>query len=171
MSLDALIKLARVVNADTQHEIDNGTPADLYVQRRGLRLLNSSGVPLVVDHDLERPVGVVHRLLEFNDTDGPWLWAKATISSPPDWLKQGTRCSYGWSTVHRSAHGWVHDGLLSEVSVLSSAQTPVESRAHVAVLKPKPSPAGGPSVLAGEVIHRPGERLVRHSIGRVTGIR
>ena len=172
----ALIKLVRLVSADTFEELTEGTlNPDRYCQRGGLRLLQPEGVPLIVDHDATREVGVVHGFLEFADTDGDWAWARATISDPPPWLKTGTRCSYGSIPVHRSHHGWIHRSLVQEVSLLSSDHVPLEPRAHVAVLK-RTSPATNPAPSAStnrgvEEIRLPADAIIRRPSGRVLGVR
>ena len=168
MTYSALIKLVRLVGADTLEDINDGKiPADRYCQRGGLRLLKTEGVPLIIDHDPTRVAGVVHDVLEFDDTDGAWAWARATITDPPDWLRQGTSCSYGSFPVHRSNHGWTHSSLVKEVSLLSSNHTPVEPRAHVAVLRH----TSLPSTAAPREIHLPPGAVIRRPSGRVLGVR
>lgn len=168
VTYSALIKLVRLVNGDTLGDINDGKiPADRYCQRGGLRLLKTEGVPLIVDHDMGRKVGVVHGLLEFDDVDGPWAWARAEITDPPHWVKQGTSCSYGSFPVHRSNHGWTHRSIVAEVSLLTSSQTPVEPRAHVAVLRR----TSLPSTAAPREIRLPPGTVIRRPVGQVLGVR
>jgi hypothetical protein len=132
-----LIQLARAVNADTLEGVKNRTlNPELYVERNGLKLIPlRDGVPLIIDHDSSQRVGTVTGLSPFEDFDGPWVLAEATVTDPPGWLKRGTACSYGLIKVHQSSAGWVHAGLVKEVSLLSSAHEPREPRARVAVLE------------------------------------
>lgn len=176
MTHDVLIRLARLINADALRDIDDGKiPAQRYVQRGGLRL-REEGVPLLVDHDRSRRVGTVYRVLEFADTTGLWVWAKATVEDPPGWLRAGTRASYGSHAIHQSDRGWKHSSFVSEVSVLSSDHEPVEPLACVARLeRSTSSPAAGTSdrLAAGDTViyHQPGERIVRYGVGKVLGVR
>ena len=48
-------------------------------------------MPLLVNHDENREIGLVRELMRFEDTDGPWLVAVATLTDRPDWLKRGVR--------------------------------------------------------------------------------
>jgi hypothetical protein len=133
-----------------------------------------SSVPLLVDHDKGREVGVVHELVEWDDVDGPWIVARATISDAPGWLKRGIKASFSFATLQRQEmDGWEHvrRALLTEVSVLPPSVRPAEPLAEVLLLKRTSPVRPASGAAAGEVIHHPpGGVLVRPNIGRVTGI-
>jgi hypothetical protein len=58
---------------------------------------NRTSVPLLINHDATREIGVVRELTRFEDTDGPWLVALATVTNRPQWLRPGTtRASFGY---------------------------------------------------------------------------
>jgi hypothetical protein len=161
-----LIKLGRLVTPTAMDEIRAGKDGDAFYMRGGLKLLHPDGVPLVCDHDMTREVGTVHELFEADDIDGgnvrPWLWARATVTDAPAWLKRGTRCSFGFVQVHRNADfGWTHNAIVEEVSLLSSECTPFEPLAHVALLRAVPTD--------GEVIH--GGPIIRRPIGQILRVR
>src|SRR5690349_2876843 len=44
--------------------------------------------PLIIDHDDAKQIGVVRSIDRFEDTDGPWLTAVATIYDRPAWLRK-----------------------------------------------------------------------------------
>ena len=78
----------------------------------------TSGVPLLVNHDPEREIGVVRELMRFEDTDGPWLVAVATVTDRPEWLKRGTRASFGCKLARYSSferHDVMRKGYVTEV--------------------------------------------------------
>jgi hypothetical protein len=132
-----------------------------------------SSVPLLVNHDEGREVGVVHELVEWDDVDGTCLVARATVTDPPDWLKRGVKASFAFAALSTSptiqdTYGWklVNRALVNEVSILSPGKEPAEPLAQVLLVERM---AAAPA--AGEVIHHPpGGVLVRRNIGRVTGI-
>ena len=100
------------------------------------KLLPGQPTPLVVDHDMEREVGVVHELFTMEWTDGPWICARATVEKPPGWLRTyQTKASFGSWRVHSTTHddGWVRvtRALVKEVSLLSPAVEPAEPLACV----------------------------------------
>jgi hypothetical protein len=49
-------------------------------------LPRKTGVPLLIDHDEARQVGLVKRLYRIEEADGPWLCAAARVTAPPGWL-------------------------------------------------------------------------------------
>jgi hypothetical protein len=171
----ALIKIGRLVTADVLHDLKNGNASpDRFYARGALQLLRREGVPVVVDHSMDCRIGVVHGLVEFEDTDGCWVWARARITDPPPWLRKGTRCSFGSLPIHRGGLGWIHSAFVKEVSVLSANHEPVESRAHVARLERETSSAAGvlPSdPVADEVIHHAYGSVIRRPVGQVLGVR
>ena len=82
-----------------------------------------STVPLLIDHDDDREVGVVHSLFQGGWIDGPWLHARATVTDPPAWLrKHDTKCSFGFTTYKRRSFTeaeTISGALVNEVSILS----------------------------------------------------
>jgi hypothetical protein len=103
MSVAACIQFAPIFTAERMAEGARAT--DLY-QRGSLRFLPSqSSVPLLVDHDKDREVGVVHELVEWENTDGPWFVARATVTEAPEWLERGSRASFGYANLERQEIG------------------------------------------------------------------
>ena len=105
-------------------------------------------VPLLVDHEDERQVGVVHELLEMNCDDGPWYCARATITDPPPWLRQHTtKASFSRRNLESTWAGpceSVEHAHVTEVSILSPTVKPAEPLAEVLTVhrteRPKPAP-------------------------------
>ncbi|MEO5576456.1 MAG: hypothetical protein ABIR67_15140, partial [Gaiellaceae bacterium] len=64
MSHSVLIKLGPLISTEAMARINNGDPAERFYARGALKLLPRE-IPLIVDHDMKRQVGVVERLLEF----------------------------------------------------------------------------------------------------------
>jgi hypothetical protein len=132
-------------------------------------LPGKSSVPLFVNHDKARQIGVVTELMRLDDIDGPWLAALATITDRPCWLERGTRCSFAYASAGTSHDFFgcqiVRRGLVSEVSVLSPDRTPAEPLASVWSLRR----AETTSSCDGEVIyHAPGTVLRRVFATEVT---
>lgn len=151
---------------------------DLY-GRGGLTFFpGRKDVPLLVDHNSTQEVGRVHQLVEWDDTDGPWLVARADITDPPAWLKRGTAASFAHKAERRSSfhENWVYGSYVTEVSILSPTVRPAEPLARVVLLEDSVtrSPAAGgssfdPGTAAGEIIYG-GPTLYRPNIGTVTAI-
>ena len=95
-----------------------------------------TSVPLLVNHDENREIGLVRELMRFEDTDGPWLVAVATLTDRPDWLKRGVRASFGFKLARYSSfdHDVLRKGYLTEVSVLTAGHEPLEPGARVLTL-------------------------------------
>ena len=90
-----------------------------------------TSVPLLVNHDESREIGQVRELMNFEDVDGPWLVAVANVIDRPEWLKRGTRASFGFklgrfSTFDRS--DVIRRGYIVEVSVLTAGHEPLDPR-------------------------------------------
>jgi hypothetical protein len=135
-------------------------PGRCVYQRGGLKLLREV-VPVLVDHDDSRPVGLVRELWEFQDVDGPWLVAHAEISDPPAWLKTGTKASVAFSNLHdQHVNEWrrILRGLVTEVSILSPGVLPAEPLAQVVLLRETASESerGGQLIHGGALIRRAG---------------
>ena len=137
MNHTAVIKIGPLVTANAlRHPCSVRAGRKLY-QRGALEFLSVTGVPLLVDHDTSRQVGTVHELINFPDTDGEWIAARATITDKPEWLKRGTRASFEFASLQdQQVGGWsrVLRGLVSEVTILSPGVRPLEPRAQVALL-------------------------------------
>ena len=137
MTHTAVIKIGPLVTADVLRNPGSVRADRKLYQRGGLELLSLKGVPLLADHDTSRQVGTVHELINFPDTDGEWIAARATITDKPEWLKRGTRASFEFASLQDQQVGdWsrVLRGLVSEVTILSPGVRPLEPRAQVALL-------------------------------------
>lgn len=149
-------------------------------------LPHRTNVPLLINHDAERPIGVVRELMRFEDTDGPWLVAVATVTDRPEWLKRGTRASFGCKLARYSSferHDVMRKGYVTEVSVLTVGHEPLEPGARVLTLRenanpilpePTPTSAGVPPPVASAgavpgVFY--GGGLIRRPSGQVLGVR
>jgi hypothetical protein len=155
----------------------------------GLRFLPGvETVPLLVDHDEDLEVGFVDKLWHWDDIDGPWCVARATVTKPPAWLTRGTKASFAFSKMWTASREdravyerivrryredappmdwkYVHKGLVSEVSILSPGTKPAEPLAQVLLVER--TSAAEP---AGKVIHTPSGVLVRRHSGHVIGVR
>jgi hypothetical protein len=174
-TFDATIKLWRLVDGANLYD---RTGRELYwrgAMKLGSALQNArqsdDPVPVLVNHDDDRPIGVVRHLFNFVDTDGDWLCAACTVTSPPSWLKRGTAASICTQITMRSEENRVVRGYVPEVPVLSPGVRPAEPRAMVMSCKPSPekttrsSPAStrlpsardvGEVFYGGGVIRRPG---------------
>ena len=155
---------------------------DLMVDRGGLRTLPGQEViPVVVDHSMDRRVGVVREMFTDTDTDGRrWNFASVTLDpNPPEWLKRGTPVSWSYKAFGtREAH-WgsktthITDAFILEISVLRMKE-PAEALAKVLWVGelPEDSPAVATSdrAAAGDVV-LVGQRIVRHGCGQVLGVR
>jgi hypothetical protein len=83
-------------------------------------------------------IGVVRELTRFEDTDGPWLAALATVTDRPEWLERGTAASFSFTLGRRSSFDRsdvLRKGLVTEVSVLTTGCQPLEPGARVLTLR------------------------------------
>jgi hypothetical protein len=129
-----------------------------------LRFLPSKDtVPLLVNHDEEWEIGVVHELFKMDWVDGPWIVARCTVENPPSWMQRHRRASFGFKLLRRreaNIRGMKADviagAIVTEVSVLSESVEPAEPAASVLSFRPmeaKPSLAAVPNrAVAGEVV-------------------
>jgi len=76
-------------------DVDALPEGSFIFQRGGWQLMPDA--PVLVDHDQDRPIGVVRSLSEFEDVDGTWLMAHTTIDDPPCWLGRETPASITYS--------------------------------------------------------------------------
>ena len=99
----------------------------LMVDREGLRMRpGQQAIPVVVDHDMDRRVGVVRSMFTDRDTDGRrWNFASVTLDpNPPAWLKRGTGVSWGYKAFGTREAAWgsktkhITDAFIEEISVL-----------------------------------------------------
>ena len=117
---------------------------------------------MVVDHDMGRRVGVVLELVEYEDFDGPYVFARTRIEAAPGWLSKRTRASLAYIPLREQTFGGLARllrGLVTEVSVLSPSREPREPRAGVVLLRDAESPRASPA--CGEIIRAPGTLLRR----------
>jgi hypothetical protein len=155
----ALIKIGRLYNSES--DIPEGRTR---YQRGAMRFGlpgRTEPIPLVVDHNLERQIGIVDELAELDDADGIWLTARCRLTEQPPWLKRGTGASMGykplWSQQIGAGH-CVRDAILEEVTVVLR-QAPREPLAKVALLytpEPKLAPAAKPTRLPSQRRRRTG---------------
>jgi hypothetical protein len=191
MTCTAMIKLWRLFDDALVRDPYAYPVGKEVIERGAMQLggpLGDRPAPVLVDHDVSRPIGFVRELSDFADTDGEWLCALVTITDPPTWLKNGTAASIAtkaferrnWGPLKRIVRGWV-----TEVSVLSPGVRPAEPRAKVMGLREVPptttpaaaaaasksaSGAAGTGSRGGEVILG-GGLIVRRNVGRGTAIR
>ena len=121
-------------------------------------------IPLLVDHNMERQVGVVHELFKLYWIDGgPWICARAPSPTLPSGLKRHeTKASFGRWDIHSTPVGEslrVTSAFVKEVSLLIATE-PNEPLAYVLSVGPtekriarasrEPAPTSG-----GEVFPHP----------------
>jgi hypothetical protein len=173
VSKSALVMIAPVFTCERFNDPAWARPGRTMYAPGSLKLLpNKTSVPLLVDHDEEREIGVVHRFGMIDWNDGPWIYASATVDDPPSWLERrapASFCHHPYDrrevTIRDRSAEVVYATFVDEVSVLSRANTPAEPRAHAWVFDEptKPSPV--------EVIHHPpGGVLVRRNLGKVLAV-
>ena len=133
MSYEATIRLGPIVNA-SELVWDEKLEAGRYHYTAGAIRMPNSPVPVVLDHDLERPVGHVRRL---DEHDGA-LHAHTVIDKPPRWLRDHNKASIAWAEDDAIAIGTegllVLRGELVEVTLVSPGETPRERTARVVKL-------------------------------------
>jgi hypothetical protein len=121
-------------------------------------LPNKTGVPLLVDHEKSRHVGIVNRLYRSEEPSGPWLCATARVTSPPSWLTRDTPASFAFLPVQESSFtqpgdaDHIRKGWIKEVSILSPGTNPAEPHAKVTVLLPAEQPKPATSTPAKPVV-------------------
>ena len=165
MTYTALIKIAPIFDPHRLNDETHRKPGRTLYQRGSLTL-RGEAPPVLIDHNKDRPIGLIRSLVEVGDTDGDWIAAYCDITDPPCWLERGTRASFALSTYDRSWFGEterVFKALVSEVSVLAPGVKPAEPCAEVwSYRRTEPKPAA--RVLEPQL-------LVRPSIGQVLGVR
>lgn len=139
MTYNAVVRLGKLVTPDVLRSVETLRPGAEFFQRGALQLgLDDRPVPVCIDHDRTRQVGAVRSLFEFDDTDGVWLAATATILDAPGWLAKGTpasRTTASWQHTALGAASRILRGALTELSILSPGVKPNEPGARVMVLE------------------------------------
>ena len=167
MSYSTLIKFAPILTLERQNDPAWTRPGRFLYRSDSLRLLPSRTVPVLVDHDAEREIGYVEKIMRLEDTDGPWFFARAVVTDPPGWLKKGTPASFATPSSSRSlfSDDLVCTGFVNEISVLAPGVKPAEPLAKVVVLDRIESPAASATpdrhAAAGEVIHHTRRQVLR----------
>jgi hypothetical protein len=156
MSHEAIIKFAPVFTLDRFNDPKWRPDRRMYYPGALRFLPGTEAVPLIVDHDDDREIGTVQKLHKWDWPGGPWIFASATVTAPPPWLKRGTRVSFGSKVIDRrdvSIREYQADvvalAFVEEVSVLSPSVQPAEPCAEVLSFRsiekePTSSPAAGP---------------------------
>ena len=90
MSREVIVKFAPICSIERLGNPIWERPGRTMYWPGALRFLpTETEIPLLVDHNMERQVGVVHELFQLDWTDGgPWICARATVTNPPGWLKR-----------------------------------------------------------------------------------
>jgi len=176
VSQDAIIKLAPLITPERWKNPEWERPGRDFYWSGSLALLPKREIPLLVDHDVERQVGVVRELSGLDWVDGRWIAAHVTVTDSPGWLSKDTAASFERYDVHAppiDAGGKrVGRAFVSEVSVLSPSVMPAEPLARVLWFGEQESPAAASATAAGEVLEPlRAQRIVRHNVGEVIRVR
>jgi hypothetical protein len=92
----AVIRFAPLVTATVLEKFCEGS-LNLdrqYYSRGALKPLVGTEVPLVIDHDIDRKVGIVRSFMDFADVRDDWICAVCDVTDPPAWLKKNTPASF-----------------------------------------------------------------------------
>jgi hypothetical protein len=143
MTMRALVRLGPTASRDAI--VHEATAGDRTLYDHGVELFPGREVPLLVNHDPVLRIGTVDGLCRLDDTPlggVKWLYARAEIDAPPEWLKKGSAASIGFLPIQR-VERWGRDivrrGYVDEVSVLSPSKAPAEPLARVMLLyEPEP---------------------------------
>ena len=176
LSSTAIIKLAPVITAATWRNPEWERPGRDVYWSGSLVLLPRREVPLLVDHDDDRQVGVVRELSVLDWVDTKWIVAHVTINDPPGWLRNGTAASFERYDLHAPPMGEgskrVAHAFVTEVSVALALGRACGAARSGGVDRPAASPAAATATAAGEVIQPVrAQRIVRHNIGQVIRVR
>ena len=129
VSFTSLIRFAPIVTLDRLNDPNWARPGRTAYDHGSLTFFpGKASVPLLVNHDAERPIGVVRELTRVEATDGPWIAALAIVIDRPAWLRPGTRASFGYRGGRTSSFDGdvLRQGWVTEVSVLSAEHEPLE---------------------------------------------
>ena len=186
MSHTALIKFAPIFTLERFNDPAWSRPGRTMYYNGALRFLPAeTSIPLIVDHDDSREIGAVHELFKMDWTDGPWICARATVNTPPSWLKRGSAASFCCKApdlreinIRGTKAEVIAWAIAREVSVLSPSKRPAEPRAEVVSYRPaevRSSPAAVPTTsdraVAGEVIDDDYRPAIFDDLGRKLGYR
>lgn len=162
MSHTAVVKIAPIFSVERFDDPRWNRPGRTMYYNGALKFLpGKASIPLIVDHDDSCEIGTVHELFKLDWLDGSWVCARATVNTPPAWLKRGTRASFGFLAPDRreinirgtkaEVIAWA---IVNEVSVLSAAKSPAEPCAEVLSYRPAQAPsspaAGADRTVAGD---------------------
>ena len=167
MNFTSLTRFAPITSTEALVAPGSLRAGRLIVDRGAFRLLRPD-LPILVDHDDDRQVGVVREVFVHDDTDGEWHAVLARFTDPPGWLQRGTRVSFAYNPLRRQQiWEWtrVNSGLLTEISVLSSSLKPADPSARVMTFGPERPNAGE------EIIYSPPGTIIRRQCGRVLAVR
>ena len=181
MTYTTLIKFAPIVTAERLNNPTWERPGRTMYRSGALRFLpTQTEIPLLVDHRMERQIGVVHELFEMDWVDGPWICARATVADAPAWLKRHeTKASFGRWNIHATEVGEyerVTSAFVREDSLLSPAHEPNEPLACVLSIRPTETPTDqasrtrAPSPV-GQVLYTPPDAVLRRPGGQILGVR
>ena len=173
MSFTSLIRFAPLTTLERLNDPTWVRPGRTMYDHDSLTFFpNRTSVPLLVNHDETRVIGVVRELTRFEDTDGPWLAALATVTDRPAWLKRGTRASFGYRGGRTSSFDGdvLRQGWVTEVSVLTADHEPLEPGARVLTLRENANPIR-PVAPAGATVIAGNGQLLRRPVGQVLGVR
>lgn len=169
MNYDALIAIAPLLDSTRFQNPEWERPGRDSYWGGSLQLLPRE-VPLTVNHEKHRQIGVVRSLFELDWSDGRWVVADANVTDPPEWLRKGTPASLSRYNAHttRTAEGAerVTSAFVGEVSVLSPGVAPAEPRAQVVHLEAEPVTRRH-HAQPGGVTYGYGQLLIRPNIGKV----
>jgi hypothetical protein len=171
----AVIQLGRIFDGET--EIPKGL---LRYGRSGMKLAPwLPSIPLVIDHREGARIGRVDSLEVFREVDGDWLCARVELyKDVPAWVRKGTPASFKCVLLHESSFvdGWVHGGIVNEVSLLER-EKPAEPGARVVLIyEPESKPESSrrreaPGQHRDELVPARPQILRRPGIGQVIGVR
>jgi len=146
-----------------------------YYHPAALRLPDG-GVPLVIDHNPERPIGRVHQVYETTDDEGRAVYCRATVTAdPPHWLKerftQASLCFLEEDAIALGNGAVLYTaGIVREVTLRSPRANPARDRsARVIKLETIKQTAMPMSRRRPEVDLRP--KLLVRNFGAVLDVR
>jgi hypothetical protein len=180
-----LVRIAKVIDDDVWDDPESVGPGREVFWPRALKLRSERvqdgrSVPVRVDHIKTRDIGRVTALSEVGDVDGRWVIAHCDVDRPPGWLRRDTPASMSWCNLGTRVPmpgGWTRhtSGMVTEVSLLSSAKQPAEPGAKVwfidsdAKLEPV-ARALSPRPSAGARYYGDHGRIIRRNLGRVIAV-
>jgi hypothetical protein len=165
---------------DTRFVDDPTLRRELMVDRGALIPTNrDNSVPVVVDHDMNRQIGVVRGIHVYpavlpGGKVSDWYHASVELNDVPGWLRRDGSVSWGHRCLHEMELAGVNllkRALIDEISVLTPARQPKEPLARVCwVGEPSAARTSSDRPTDGEVFHG-GGLIRRPGIGQVLGVR